>query len=70
MNSPRAVYGNDLEMVRGVRSQTKHIRADVLVRVAALALVRGVLPVGVGCAPLEMNSRIHSVRINRAVECC
>ena len=59
-----AVSGHDEKMIRCACSQSRDVRTDTLVRVPALTLKGGYVPIAGRCAILEMDSRGQSVGID------
>ena len=64
-----AVAGYDAKMIRGVRSQTRNVRTDVLVRVTVLGLRGSCGAVTGRRSVFKMYGRTQSMRIDRAIEC-
>ena len=51
------IGGHDPEMISGVRSQGRDVRADILVIVPSLGLVSGGVPIAGGRTILKVHSR-------------
>ena len=62
------VDAHDPEMIRGVRSQARDVRSDVLIIVASLGLVRRPVSVADGSSVLKIDRGAQSVGIYGSVK--
>ena len=63
-----AVAGHEAEMIRGVRTQARDVRTDILGIVPSFGLVGRSVSVAGGSSILKVHGGAQSVGINGAVE--
>ena len=69
MGGPGGVSAYNAKMICGACAQATHIRAHILVCVAALTLIRSSKSIAGRGSVLEVNTGAQSVGINSPVQC-